>query len=278
VKALGLWDPEELLLNGVCLVWAGMESMYSYQRKKGEVDQRALMQSLHEVGISTQLSWIVGDDCQTKENIDADVEDLLAHAPCTLQLTRLNAFPGTPLYKRLKEAGRTAPPDPSQYSFLGNSMESLHFTYEETIDLIFRIYRRMYETNGPSIMGALEVCMNGYEYCARSRNSYLKSQRRAYFRKKIEHYSALMDTAVEFAPTASARQKMVALRDRYTDLFGPLSKRQKTASDLFLRLSAEEMARRDREGWSPSKDAQSRRYVYLGREKERVTAAASDQL
>lgn len=262
IKAINLWDPEELLLNGVAEVWTGIESLYSYYRKKGDVDSKDLIKALHEHGIESQLSWIVGDDCQNTENIDADIEGLIAHEPCTVQLSVLSACPGTELYKRLKPEGRIRPYIPEESHLLGNNMDSLHFTHEERIHIIESNYRRMYEILGPSVMRSTRVYLNGYEHCLRSENPYLNGPKREYFKKKVQSYISLIKVAIEFAPTIRVKQAMLDLYQRYIDLFGPFRKTQQIAAERFLRLAEEEMARREREGYETLREVPLKRYTY----------------
>ncbi len=265
LKAISRWEPEELLLNGVGEVWAGIESMYSYGQKKGEIDSKELIHTLHEHGIESQLSWIVGDDCQTKENIDADIENLIAHKPCTVQLSVLSACPGTALYARLKPEGRVRTYIPEESHLLGNNMDSLHFTHEERTEIILKTYRRMYEAHGPSIMRSLWVYMNGYEYCSHSKNPYLNGPKHKYFKAKIEGYMPLIKVAIEFAPTVEVKQAMVDLLDRYVELFGRFRKTQQIAANRLLRLATQEMEHRQKESHSTLREVPLKRYTYPGR-------------
>jgi radical SAM superfamily enzyme YgiQ (UPF0313 family) len=265
LKALSLWDPDELLLNGVGQIWTGIESLYSYYNKKGEIDSKTLIQTLHEHGIETQLSWIVGDDCQTKENIDADVDNLVGYAPCTTQVAILSATPGTALYRRLQKEGRVRPFAPEEACLLGNNIDSLHFTHEERLEIVASVHHKLYETYGPSLMRATKVFINGYEHCLKSQNPYLKGHRLEYFRRKIQNNIALIKVAIEFAPTAPVKQAMLDLQQRYFDLFGPFRKSQQIAAEHFLRLAEKEIQRRDREGYSTMRDVPLKRYTYPGR-------------
>ena len=265
LASVSQWDPEELLLNGVGEVWSGIESMYSYQHKKGELDSRNVLHALHQHGIESQLSWIVGDDCQTKDNIGADVDNLIAHEPCTVQLSVLSACPGTALYSRLKPEGRVRDYIPEESHLLGNNMDSLHFTHEERVQVIQNTYRRIYETLGPSIMRSARVFMNGYEHCLRSKNPILNGPKLKHFKARIEGYMPLIKVAIEFAPTVQAKQAMNDLRDRYVEIFGRFRKTQEIAGDRFLRLATEEMDRRQREGYSTLRDVPLVRTTYPGR-------------
>jgi hypothetical protein len=262
IKALSRWEPEELLLNGVGEFWTGVESKYSYSRKKGPIDDKALIHSMMEHGIEAQVSWIMGDDCQTKENIEEDIQDLMKFNACTFQLTTISAFPGTPLYKRVKAEGRVPPIKPEEFHLFGNTMHSLHFTHEERLNLIFSTYERLYAEQGPSMMKALDVCMNGYEYCSRSKNPFLYGPKRQYFKKRIDYSIFLNRVAIEFAPSEKVKKSMEDLLRRYVSLFGPLRKSQQFLADKALKLAEKEMARRGREGYSTLRNVPLGRFEY----------------
>ena len=273
IKAISRWDPEELLLNGVGEVWTGVESKFSYSKKKGEADQKDLIRNLSAVGIEPQLSWIIGDDCQNKDNIQEDVDYLISLGPITAQLTTMLAFPGTPLFNRLKAEGRLpARHDPSEYHLFGNNMTSLHFTHEERVNTILATYDRIYKTLGPSAMRSLGVYMNGYEFCSRSQNPFLNVDKKAFFKKKIETGIFLIKTAIEMAPTPEVRSAMEDLQKRYESLFGPMRKSMQYMADRALAAAQKEMDRRAREGFSTLRDVPMKRYVYAGSQMESRSA------
>jgi len=264
IKALSRWDPEELLLNGIGEFWTGVESKFSYQRKKGEIDQKELIRNVQEHGIEAQLSWIMGDDCQTKENIEEDINDLIEFKPCTVQLTTLAAFPGTPLYRRLKAEGRVPPLNPEEFHLFGNTLSSLHFTHDERVKIILDTYNRIYEVEGPSAMRSMNVHMNGYEYCARSKNPFLNGPKKEYFKAKVVYTIFLIRVAIEYAPTERARKAMEDLHHRYVSIFGPMRKSQQFLAERALRLCEKEMERRSREGYTTLRDVPMKKYLYKG--------------
>ena len=280
IKAISRWDPEELLLNGVGEVWTGIESKFSYQRKKGEADQKDLIHNLSLAGIEPQISWIIGDDCQNKDNIQEDVNYLISLQPITVQLTTLLAFPGTPLFARLKGEGRLPEKhDPSEFHLFGDNMTSLHFTHQERIRIILDTYERIYRTLGPAAMRSLGVYMNGYEFCSRSQNPFLKLEKKRFFKKKIETGIFLLKTAIEMAPTPQARSAMEDLRQRYVGLFGPMSKSIQYLADRALAAAGKEMERRARDGFSRLRDVPMKRFAYPGSQMlSRAGAAAGTEL
>jgi len=262
IKALSTYDPEELLLNGVGKFWSGVESKFSYDRKKGSTDIKALVRTMREAGIEPQLSWIVGDDCQTKENIDEDINDLVDFKPSTVQLTILSAFPGTALFERLGDNGRLIEGDPNQYCALGNNMRSLAFTHEERVELVLNTYRRIYETHGPSMMRSLEIDLNGYEYCSRSRHPLLNSGKKDFFRKRVSLASFLLPAAIATAPTAVAKRSLEDLYKRRIDVLGPLSKLQMSMANRAVQEAEKEVDRRTREAWPTIRQVNLKRFVY----------------
>jgi hypothetical protein len=265
IKAISRWDPEELLINGVGEVWTGVESKFSYQKKKGDSDQGELIRGLSQVGIEPQLSWIIGDDCQTKENIQEDIDYLTSFDPTTVQLTTLSALPGTPLFERLRKEGRLSEKiTPGEYHLFGNTMQSLHFTHEEQVKIILDTYQRIYERLGPSTMRALGVYMNGYEFCSRSQNPILNGPKRNLFRKKVEQGIFQIRIAIEMAPGPRARNAMEDLYQRYLNLFGPMRKSVRSLADRALKLAEKEMERRSREGYSTLRDVPTKRFEYEG--------------
>jgi hypothetical protein len=267
IKALSRWDPEELLLNGVGETWTGIESKFSYNKKKGEVDQHDLIRNLAAVGIEPQLSWIIGDDCQTKENIEEDVDYLISLEPVTTQLTTLLAFPGTALYKRLKDSNRLVGDNSSsrEYHLFGNNMSSLHFNHDERVATILQTYDRIYEKLGPSSMRSINVYLNGYEYCAKSKNPMLNTQKKAFFKKRIDSGAFLLKTAIEFAPAAEAKQVLQNTLDRYISIFGPMRKSAQVLSEKAYQLASREMERRKIDGPPTSiREVPLKRYEYAG--------------
>ena len=265
VLATGDWEPDELLLNGVGQIWIGIESFYSYDIKKEDVNIPNLIQTLKEHGIEIQLSWIVGDDCQTPDNIEDDVNQLVVLGPSTAQLAVLSASPGTALYERLKEEGRIRPFIPEEGHLMGNNMDALHFTHEERLDIIYKTYQKLYETHGPSMMRTLKVQMNGYKHCLNSKNSYLNGPKLEYFKREIRNTIPFAKMAAEFAPNAKVRKSMLDLEKEYIELVGPFRKTQRIAADHILKLAEQEMKRRETESYfTLIEEPPLHKYVYPG--------------
>ena len=270
VSAVSDWEPDELLLNGVSDVWTGVESFFSYDRKK-KTDVKELVKTLHKHGIQTILSWIIGDDCQTQDNINEDIEQFISLKSPASQIASLISCPGTPLYKRLKQEGRAKSFIPEEMHLFGNSMDSLHFSYQERIDILFSMYRRIYETNGPSIMRATKIDMNGYRHCSNSKNPYLSGPKLELFKRKVKNSIILIKVAIEFAPNLKVRKLMQDLWEEYVELFAPFTKSQNIIADNFLSLAEKEYQRREMEGFSLTKEIPLQEYMMPATEHQTQT-------
>lgn len=282
IKAISLWDPEELLLNGVSGIWSGVESFYSYDRKKGK-EVAATINGLHDNGIQTILSWIVGDDCQTKENIADDVNQFVALKPPSAQFSVLTAMPGTPMWYRLKKEGRLLPFVAGEMHLLGNSLDSQAFTHQERIDIVFGAYKKMYETNGTAIMRQMDVELNGYRVCKNSSNPYLNSLEKGklgYFQKRVVNSATLFGAAKKYAPNAHVKGLMDELEAKYIEIVGPLTKSQKLLTDHFLKLADQAHEKVLRDGQPTPVEPPMMRWDYPGidRNLRGEPAASSESL
>ncbi len=250
IRAVSMWDPEELLLNGISGVWSGIESFFSYDRKKrGNVQE--LVDGLHNNGITTILSWILGDDVQTKENIEQDVDMFLALRPPAAQLSVLIAMPGTPLRQRVKESGRLLPFRAGEMHLLGNSMRSLHFTHEERVRIVMDTYRKAYHRNGPTVMRSFDIELNGYNVCRKSNNPQLNTRKLKYYKTRVLNGASMLKTAKAFAPNDHVRHMMEELERKYVESVGPLTKSQQIVADKYLKLAEEYVGSLKTQPWPP---------------------------
>jgi hypothetical protein len=113
-------------------------------------------------------------------------------------------------------------------------------------------------------MRSMNVHMNGYEYCARSKNPFLNGPKKEYFKAKVIYTIFLIRVAIEYAPTERARKAMEDLQHRYVSIFGPMRKSQQFLAERALRLCEKEMERRSREGYTTLRDVPMKKYVYNG--------------
>lgn len=262
ISAVAKYDPEELLLTGLDTLWVGVESKFSPLPKGKGMGVHDAFRLLHSIGIKTVGSWMIGEDFQTPENIGEDKDFFVSLDPTFQQVAILAVLPPLPLYRTLERKGRIPPGVRWQdYHLYGRNIEYLHLRHEDVLDHVEDVYRRIYEENGPAMMKVLEVNLNGYAFCLKSRNPLLRSEKSQFFRKRCESYYFLLKTARELAPSRRVRARLDELDSRYQDLLGPPTATQKDLADMVLRKAEAERARR-RSTPRPMREEPFRRYTY----------------
>lgn len=260
ISALAKYDPEELLLCGLDTVWIGVESLYSRLKKRQGLDVEEAFAALHALGIKTIGSFILGMDFQDRDNVVADAESFVRLDPTFQQISVLTVEPNMPLARVYDREKKRRYPWENYYLY-GQTYEPRNFTFVELLEHVERLYRRLYEQNGPSLMRLLEVNLNGYEHCRRSRNPLLREAKARFFRRRVEHYAPLLPACREFAPSERVRARLGDLGRRLTEVCGDPSDGQRLFAQHVLRKAAAEFERRG-EGDPPLLKDDFRRYVY----------------
>lgn len=163
LASLAQYSPEELAELGVGFVWVGVESKFTNLKKVGDDDAGARLRALEEHGIGTTVSWILGFDQQTPENLSEDLDWLVSLPSVTAQISLLGPIPGTPLYRQLEARGRLIPRDWEQHHLYEECMEYTHFGPGELRSWVDRAYEALYRHRGPSLLRAAEVWWRGYQ-------------------------------------------------------------------------------------------------------------------
>ncbi len=254
LRAIEQYDgPEELADLGVASAWIGIESfeeeVISSEHAIGKRSCSAIedtINGLYDHGIANTLSFIHGWDFHTPENIMTDTDRFIALKPVFYQIAGLTPCPGTELFRRMQEAGRIR--------------ES--FTYEDGHiwkDEVFRLknfdsgelrkyfdeaHRRLFETNGPSILGMAEANLNFYERYKDSPRHYMARRAETVAEGVRGMYPAL-PACVSLAPAEPARARAVKVLERHKRLFGEPSFGMKVAAAVFERVARREQRRWD---------------------------------
>lgn len=265
VRALDRWDFDEVARCGVSAVFIGVESKFApregYEKSRGRAAAE-VFRELHRRGISTIGGWIAGFDFQTRENIEEDLQHFISLEPTMQQLTRLCAFPGTPLWERLLAEGRVDPArlDWSTVSFFGGGgIPPRHLEQHEAAQLIDRGYRQLYETWGACFARQLGVNLSGYEYCREHPDPYLRHDRARLHRRLAARALPFIEPMAVHAPNGEVRRRMRRLQARYQRLIGPPTLAQRALGQLYLRGVERELRRvRPR----PAKVEPCKRYDY----------------
>lgn len=262
-SAICKYDPEELLLNGVDTVWNGVESKFTQLKKTKGADTGEMYDALHEVGIKTIGSFILGLDLQNEGNVTADEDFFVGLNPTFQQISILTVEPSMPL-ARLYNKQRQVQYPWENYHLYGQTYEPRHFTFDQLLQRVDDLYRRLYEANGPSIMRMLQCNLNGYRYCRRSSHPLLRRDKLEFFDRRVRGYALMLRACIEFAPNERVRRALHELERETADAIGPPTDAQRAFSEHVVRSAALELGRRPN-GEPPLIKDEFRRYTYDAR-------------
>ncbi|MHA2036945.1 MAG: B12-binding domain-containing radical SAM protein [Promethearchaeota archaeon] len=215
------WDavPE----TGIGAVFIGVESKFAGEhgyRKVKEADAREVFNKLHSMGIRTLGAWICGWDYHNHANMYEDLNYFIACKPTYQQLTRLSPFPGTELWRKLKEQGRVCEVPWEDVHFWSGSQKNISLETHETLNLTEYGYDLMYKTWGPSMLRRLEVTLNGYDYCLNSDNPLMQENRSLLFKRSAATTWSMLGAMDRFAPNGVVRRRVHKADERFRDLIG----------------------------------------------------------
>jgi radical SAM superfamily enzyme YgiQ (UPF0313 family) len=248
LRSLELYSMEELLELGVDIVWVGIESsiedvVTSEHRieKRSCSDIRGIIQAMEQCGIGITASMVLGWDFHTPENIEQDIDFFVNLAPSAYQITFLTACAGTKLYSRMKEANRLNPRltyhDMQQCN--DGTFIPKHFRIGELKHYFDLAHKKLYQNNGPSIFRTLQLNLNGYETCIKSRRPLLRDHKAPFFADRCRKSYPLLQACDKFAPTGKVREKVKETGEKYRSLFGDPTDEMKLYSKIFVDLVAQ---------------------------------------
>ncbi|KKN37184.1 hypothetical protein LCGC14_0766100 [marine sediment metagenome] len=215
------WDaiPE----TGIGAVFIGVESKFAGEhgyRKVREADAREVFHKLHSMGIRTLGAWICGWDYHNHANMYEDLNYFVACKPTYQQLTRLSPFPGTELWRKLKDQGRVCDVPWEDVHFWSGSQKNISLETHETLNLTEYGYDLIYKTWGPSILRKLEVTLNGYEFCMDSDNPLMREHRSELYKGSCATTWGMLGAMDRFAPNGVVRRRVIKADERFRDLIG----------------------------------------------------------
>jgi len=215
------WDaiPE----TGIGAVFIGVESKFAGEhgyRKVKEADARDVFHKLHSMGIRTLGAWICGWDYHNHANMYEDLNYFIACKPTYQQLTRLSPFPGTELWRKLREQGRVCEVPWEDVHFWSGAQKNISLETHETLNLTEYGYDLMYKTWGPSMLRRLEVSLNGFEYCLNSDIPLMQEHRSKLFKRSSVSSWSMLGAMDRFAPNGVVRRRVQKADERFRDLIG----------------------------------------------------------
>ncbi len=208
---------------GIGAIFIGVESKFAGEHgydKRREVDAREVFNKLHNMGIRTLGAWICGWDFHNHSNIYEDLNYFVACYPTFQQLTRLSPFPGTELWRKLKEQGRVMDVPWEDVHFWSGSQKNIALELHETLNLTEYGYELLYRTWGPSMLRKLDVLLRRYEHCLDSDNPIMRDYKSNFFKHQAAMLWNLVYAMDRFAPNGVVRRRVQKMDEKYRQLIG----------------------------------------------------------
>lgn len=214
---------EAIVEIGIGAIFIGVESKFAGEhgyKKRAEIDAREVFQRLHSMGIRTVGAWMCGWDFHTHATIHEDLNCLVSLHPTYQQLTRVSPFPGTELWKRLREQDRVMDVSWEGVHFWSGAQKNIALEAHETLNLTEYGYDLLYQTWGPSILRRLDVTLNGYAYSTQSKNPVVRKHRRLLYKRNAAMLWGLLRAMDRFAPNGVVRCRVRKVDEKYRAVVG----------------------------------------------------------
>lgn len=253
IRSIKNYDPVFLAEMGIETLWIGIESKSSQDlreqhknikydangneidissySKMDNVDIKKVIDDLHNVGINTLISMIIGLEHHTPENIKSDLDFHMSLEPGMSQFMIYTAIPGTPLYDCLNKEGRILEiPWHKVDGFLSN-FKHQHMTQEQISEMQNYCFKTEYETLGPSVFRFVKNSYKGY---LRFRDSEIPIQqaRARVFERYCRQSLPLFEVGIQYAPNDKVRGMILELQEKFNETFGGMNNGQKILSRL----------------------------------------------
>ncbi len=187
LEAIRQYTIQELQLAGVGTIFIGIESCNEKivagegLEKRGDGTYGRVIQALHDSGINSLGSLVIGWDGHTPENIHRDMEQFVALRPTFYQVVMLHPIPGTALWKRMRKENRIIP----DYEYENDGVASCNmlyknFTHSELRKLSLLTYKRLVQQDGPWPVRMLENAIAGYIHLCHTPHPLLEKRRKGY--------------------------------------------------------------------------------------------------
>ncbi len=232
IRSISQYTVRELARCGVGVLWIGIESKFeegivsrhNFHKRVGR-DVAETIEELHDHGILVIGSNILGLDFHNRENLLEDIDYFVSLKPDLYQVSPLRPCPGTKLYGRMLQEGRIADDYGHADCMLWSDTGFRHENFEHgEIRRFFELtHKKLYETNGPSVLNVVDAMIRGYRNMIHSRDPHLQARadRCHFFAKKLG--GGLLPAVKELAPTATVRKKAEEVEQEYFRSMGEYS-------------------------------------------------------
>jgi radical SAM superfamily enzyme YgiQ (UPF0313 family) len=216
-NAIAQYPIETLVELGVSWIWLGLESPGSDYKKLENADTVAMVRRLHEHGIATIGSSIIGLPHHTQENLREEIEYAVLHETDFHQFMLYTPMPGTPLYQESLVDGSLLQEVPYADSHGQFKLNFRHpsISRDKSKVLLDWAFRRDYEQNGPSVCRLFKTMLAGW----RKYSNHPDPRVRRRFRREKLLYKPIMDASLRamdyrlaFENLPSSRKQVRLLR------------------------------------------------------------------
>jgi len=227
VRGLSQFTATEIAEMGFDIIWTAFEGTHSGYKKLRGAKLDDLYSGLKSRGVAILTSMIIGFPYQDQKRIQAEFKQLMDLAPDLWQILIYFAFPGTPLYKKVLEEGRyldVYQDKPDYRTFDGFSMHFKHANFEpkELEDLQHALYRKAFETLGPSLVRVMKTWFEGY-LSMKSSSRPLLRQRAERMRAYVRSAFPAIYPAIRFGPNRERRAEARQFLEDIVQEFGSLT-------------------------------------------------------
>lgn len=227
VRGLSQFTANEIAEMGFDIIWTAFEGTNSGYKKLRGAKLDDLYHGLKSRGVAILTSMIIGFPYQDQKQVQEEFKQLMDLAPDLWQILIYFAFPGTPLYKKVLEEGRYLSayrdqPDYRRFDGFSMHFKHEHFKPEEIEDLQKALYRKAFETLGPSLVRVMKTWFEGY-LTMKSSSRPLLRQRAKRMRGYVRSARPAIYPAVWFGPNRQRRAEARQFLDDIVKEFGSLS-------------------------------------------------------
>jgi radical SAM superfamily enzyme YgiQ (UPF0313 family)/anti-anti-sigma regulatory factor len=213
------YDFDELAAMGLDCVWLGVESPQKEYKKLKNIDLKKLIGSLHEHGIMTITSMVLGYDFHTEETIWQDIDYLLSMESTFNQFMLYTPLQGTPLYNMASKENRILDLPWKDFDGFHFTMKHPNFTPQRMEEIQREAFALGFHKLGPSIFRSLMVNFKAYQRFKHSSSPILK-RRAAYHRDTCCYSLPLFPAAIKYAPNKEIQNKLTEQQNTFCAEFG----------------------------------------------------------
>jgi hypothetical protein len=227
VRGLSNFTADEIAEMGFDIIWTAFEGTHSGYKKLRGARLDSLYRDLKSRGVAILTSMIIGFPYQDQKKVQSEFEQLMDLAPDLWQILIYFAFPGTPLHKQVLEEGRYLgayrdQPDYRKFDGFSMHFKHDHFKPQEIEALQKALYRRAFETLGPSLVRVMRTWFEGH-LAMKSSSRPLLRQRAERMRGYVQSALPGIYPAIRFGPNRQRRAEARRLLEDIVKEFGSFS-------------------------------------------------------